>query len=232
MSNLIGLWINRNGKFVRTNEHGSTVMEDPKFFGFSEKELEKFKYNPRDTGEDTGRHQLLLATFKKGWIRLRGSGQAGFSFEYYGDTKQVMEMIVNVLHEDGVMDTVSPNVRYMENDMWWDDEEDDEEEESSIMNFSDKLEFEGTFDASETIGQNSFIRLHDLKDKSNFVGKIKEIKKELEKGNVKNSSELTGDDAIRQSIRDRLVTPDMKFGEKFKRKISDKFQDLFENLKM
>lgn len=99
MSMGYGFWMNSKGKYFPTNEHGTDIIKNPKRFGLDKGEVQtilaKSPYNPISTKEEGSRGILLKKAFENGWIRIRGSGQSGFSFQFSGNLKSVVENILD-----------------------------------------------------------------------------------------------------------------------------------------
>ena len=103
MSMGYGFWMNSKGEYFPTTEHGSDIIKAPREFGMTQQEvksiLDKAPYNPISTKEEGSRGILLKKAFENGWVRIRGSGQSGFSFQFSGNKNSVVE---NILEDFGM----------------------------------------------------------------------------------------------------------------------------------
>jgi hypothetical protein len=99
-----GFWMTRKGKYFPVQEHGNAIISNPKKFGLDKKQIDqilsKTHYDPQSTSAESGRGLILNLAFEKGFIRIRGSGSAGFSFQFFGNPKQVVELILQDFGEE------------------------------------------------------------------------------------------------------------------------------------
>jgi hypothetical protein len=99
-----GFWMDNNGNYFSVDEHGSVIVKTPKKFGLDKKQidliLKDHPYNPQSTEQESGRGLILKLAFQKGFIRIRGSGSAGFSFQFWGKPKRVVDLILEEFGEE------------------------------------------------------------------------------------------------------------------------------------
>ena len=99
-----GFWVPLKGRAVPTREHGMSIIEKPKRFGFTEDEVNKIlggkAYNPQDTDKDSGRGRLLVEAMRRGWIRIRSGGGANISVQFYGNPQRAIKKAHRYLEEE------------------------------------------------------------------------------------------------------------------------------------
>lgn len=102
-----GWWVN-GSKGILVHEHFLAVRENPEKFGFQPQEFENIiknkKFNPADTDKDSLRYQVLEATMKKGWVRVR-SHKNQYTIELYGNAASKLPGVMKFLKSAGVPST-------------------------------------------------------------------------------------------------------------------------------
>jgi hypothetical protein len=105
-----GYWV-QGSKGILIHEHFLAVRENPEKFGFQPQEFENIiknnknkKFNPYDTEKDSLRYQVLEATMKKGWVRVR-SHKNQYTVELYGNAASKLPGIMKFLKSAGVSTT-------------------------------------------------------------------------------------------------------------------------------
>jgi hypothetical protein len=102
-----GWWVN-GSKGILVHEHFLEVRENPEKFGFQPQEFENLiknkKFNPADTDKNSLRYQVLEATMKKGWVRVR-SHKNQYTVELYGNAASKLPGIMKFLKSAGVPST-------------------------------------------------------------------------------------------------------------------------------
>lgn len=106
-----GYWLPLSGKAIKTNEHGSSVIEKPERFGLTRKDIDKLlagtHYGTQDTSKESGRAKVLIAAMKNGWIRIRGSGPQ-WSVQFYGNPAKAVKKAAKFLeNEAGMFSNIS-----------------------------------------------------------------------------------------------------------------------------
>lgn len=69
MADREGFWIDPKGKSIPIHEHVSYMMQHPKPFGLTPKQVETWPELLRVEGQ---REEMLLYAIRRGWIRVRG----------------------------------------------------------------------------------------------------------------------------------------------------------------
>ena len=102
-----GWWV-RDAKGILIHEHFLAVRENPEQFGFQPQEFENIiknkKFNPADTEKGSLRYQVLEATMKKGWVRVR-SHKNQYTVELYGNAASKLPGVMKFLKSAGVPST-------------------------------------------------------------------------------------------------------------------------------
>lgn len=102
-----GYWV-QGSKGILVHEHFLAVRENPEKFGFQPQEFENLiknkKFNPADTDKDSLRYQVLEATMKKGWVRVR-SHKNQYTIELYGNAASKLPGVMKFLKSAGVPST-------------------------------------------------------------------------------------------------------------------------------
>lgn len=102
-----GWWV-QGSKGILVHEHFLAVRENPEKFGFQPQEFENIikskKFNPADTDKDSLRYQVLEATMKKGWVRVR-SHKNQYTIELYGNAASKLPGVMKFLKSAGVPST-------------------------------------------------------------------------------------------------------------------------------
>lgn len=98
-----GFWMDKNGEYFETREHGTEIIDNPKQFGINSKIIQSIlkakDYSPQDTKQTSGRFEILKKAYENGWIRIRGT-DSEYTFEFMGNIKRVAELIVFGFGED------------------------------------------------------------------------------------------------------------------------------------
>ena len=108
MSGFEGWWVNGNtGKGFHVSEHWMEVRSNPERYGFTEDEINgilvsaKGSFSPGDTDPEGQRGKLIIATMKKGWVRVRGY-RGKYSIQLAGEAASKLKKVLPFLKKAGV----------------------------------------------------------------------------------------------------------------------------------